>query len=85
MWQHPCEVVTRNQHVAEIRTFLGAHGAPDDLPIHAVGKGVPKSEVVLRGLRPDESVVVVDDSLMELAGYGNDARVHRILFVRVLF
>lgn len=89
MWEHraACEVVTRNQHVAAISAFLSAHGAPEDVPIHAVGKGVSKADVVLRGLpHADDRVVVVDDSLAELAGaYEKDERVHRVLFVRVLF
>jgi hypothetical protein len=85
-------VVTRNAHVAEIRTFLRARGVPESVLVLHVGKGVRKSAVMAaHGLLPAADAdapsvcVFVDDSIDEhLADtrLADDARVLRVLFAR---
>eukprot|EP00929_Paragymnodinium_shiwhaense_P115874 TRINITY_DN85028_c0_g1_i1.p1 TRINITY_DN85028_c0_g1~~TRINITY_DN85028_c0_g1_i1.p1 ORF type:complete len:656 (+),score=152.50 TRINITY_DN85028_c0_g1_i1:64-2031(+) len=81
-----CIIVTRNSHTKEISEFLTAHGAPEDIPVRSLKRPKSKAEFVLDGLRPEDRVVFVDDSVPEVVdpALARDSRVHRVLFVRAL-
>jgi hypothetical protein len=88
LWQHQgtCAIVTRNSHVQEIRDFLTAHGAPEDLPIHSLKKPRSKAEYILEGIGDGEQVIFVDDTIAELMDpmVSSASGVHRVLFLRGL-
>jgi len=81
-----CSIITRNSHVAEIKSFLHAHGAPDVLAVHSLRRPASKAERLVPDLGADERAVLVDDSIEELVDplVASDERVHRVLFVRGL-
>jgi len=85
-WLYPdaCMVVTRNCHVAEIRAFLAAHGAPEAVPVHSLRRPASKASCITSGLDDDHKVLFIDDRIEELVDplISNDSRVHRVLFVR---
>jgi len=84
LYRGACVIVTRNGSTEEIRKFLTAHGAPEDLPIHVAKKPKSKAECAVDGLMEDECAVYVDASVTELADplVAGDRRVYRVLFVR---
>ena len=51
MWNHPCVIVTRNQHQEDIRLFLIAQGAPPDIQILTVKKKESKAAYVIGNLQ----------------------------------
>merc|ERR1712187_78540 len=81
-----CIVVTRNSHVAEISTFLTAHGAPEELPIKTLKRPKSKAEYILANLDANDCVVFVDDAVAEVMDpkLAADTRIVRVLFVRAM-
>ena len=88
MWERrgACIILTRNSHTEAIRAFLHAHGAPPEIQICHVKKGVPKGGALRAGMRADELAILVDDSIAELThpSVADAPTVYRVLFVRAL-
>jgi hypothetical protein len=92
-----CGVVTRNRHTDEIRRFLIANGAPQEVTVLTMPKGRSKAEGCLAPWAAqgrlsgapgadERPILLVDDTMAELVDplVAKNQRIHKVLFVRVL-
>lgn len=85
-YKESCMVVTRNSHVAEIKDFLVAHGAPENVAVHSIRRPRSKAQEFLPLLGERDIAMIVDDGIAELVDplVSGDDRVHRMLFLRAM-